>query len=177
MVRETTLLDYILLGLLQVQPRSGYALRQILQQTAMGNFSGSPGAVYPALKRLQANRMIRVTKTGVRGATNHLSPQGKRVLLGWLRQPVTVSDVRKSMHLLLLRFSFMQDLPHEEIVHYLTAIESAVVEYIKELRSYLARSQASLTTVGAMAVQNGIDGYATHQRWAHRCITLLSEAR
>ena len=38
---------------------SGYDLRKIFTTTAMGSFSDSPGAIYPALARLEANGLVR----------------------------------------------------------------------------------------------------------------------
>jgi hypothetical protein len=43
-------LGYALLGLL-MKPSSGYDLRKIFSSTSMKTYSGSPGAIYPALRR------------------------------------------------------------------------------------------------------------------------------
>ena len=32
---------------------SGYDLRKVFEETALGNYSSSPGAIYPALSRLE----------------------------------------------------------------------------------------------------------------------------
>ncbi len=50
---KPTLLDYAILGLIQNQPLSGYAIRKLFEETALGNYSSSPGTIYPALSRLQ----------------------------------------------------------------------------------------------------------------------------
>ena len=52
--RTPTALEYALLGLLHQQPQSGYDLRKVFETTALGNYSGSPGAIYPALRRLES---------------------------------------------------------------------------------------------------------------------------
>jgi len=49
---QITVLGYALLGLLQQKAQSGYELRKVFAETAMGNYSSSPGAIYPALERL-----------------------------------------------------------------------------------------------------------------------------
>src|SRR5258706_16050529 len=54
-----SLLEHALLGLLQQQPRSGYDLRKVFATTPMGTFSDSPGAIYPALHRLERRGLIR----------------------------------------------------------------------------------------------------------------------
>jgi len=57
MTRSTTL-DYIILGLVQKEPLTGYRIRKVFEDTALGNFGGSPGAIYPALKRLAKYKLI-----------------------------------------------------------------------------------------------------------------------
>ena len=53
MSARVSLLGYALLGLLHQKPSSGYALRRVFATTPMGTFSDSPGAIYPALGRLE----------------------------------------------------------------------------------------------------------------------------
>jgi len=48
-----TLLDYAILGLIQDHALSGYAIRKMFEETALGHYSSSPGTIYPALNRLQ----------------------------------------------------------------------------------------------------------------------------
>ena len=51
-------LELAILGLLWQQPRSGYDLLKLFTETAMGGYSSSPGAIYPALKRLARHGSI-----------------------------------------------------------------------------------------------------------------------
>ena len=46
-------LGYALLGLIHQQPLSGYDVKKIFASTPMAGFSDSPGAIYPALRRLE----------------------------------------------------------------------------------------------------------------------------
>ena len=41
-----TLLGYVLLGLLNQLPRSGYDVRLEMESTPMAHFSSSPGSIY-----------------------------------------------------------------------------------------------------------------------------------
>ena len=61
MHENDSLLGFALLGLLEERPRSGYDLRKVFAQTAMGTFSDSPGAIYPALGRLEKRGLVRGT--------------------------------------------------------------------------------------------------------------------
>ena len=59
-MKNDSLLGFALLGLIHQQPMSGYDLRKIFASTAMGSFSDSPGAIYPA-RRLEARGLVRGT--------------------------------------------------------------------------------------------------------------------
>ena len=48
-------LGYAILGLLKDRALSGYDVRQEFTSSPMGHYSDSPGAIYPALKRLPQN--------------------------------------------------------------------------------------------------------------------------
>jgi DNA-binding PadR family transcriptional regulator len=56
--RTPTALEYALLGLVQQHPQSGYDLRKVFETTALGSYSGSPGAIYPALRRLERKGLV-----------------------------------------------------------------------------------------------------------------------
>ena len=109
-MQDTSLLGFALLGLIQQKPASGYDLRKIFASTAMGTFSDSPGAIYPALQRLEERGLIRsVVEDGSglrRRRLFHLALQGEAELKTWLRKPVTRDEVVRRNHELLLRFAF-----------------------------------------------------------------------
>ena len=56
--RDSTL-AFALLGLIWQEPRSGYDLRKFFSSTPMISFSDSPGAIYPALHRLEQRGLVR----------------------------------------------------------------------------------------------------------------------
>ena len=86
------LLGYALMGLIHQKPSSGYDLRKVFAETAMGNYSSSPGAIYPALERLETAGLIRGTVEEMGGMRRrklyHLSPSGLTALKGWLPDAV-----------------------------------------------------------------------------------------
>ena len=57
--KEPTPLEFALLGLMHPEPMSGYDLRKIFMTTALGNYSSSPGAIYPALRRLEKAGLVK----------------------------------------------------------------------------------------------------------------------
>ena len=56
---RTTTVDFIILGLLQEQTLTGYGIRMIFENTAIGSYSSSPGTVYPAINKLKKMGFIK----------------------------------------------------------------------------------------------------------------------
>jgi len=169
------LLGYALLGLLTGKPSSGYDLRKFFASTAMGTFSDSPGAIYPALERLAASGLIRgeIEQRGGLRKRKVFRPtaSGTRALKNWLRQPVTRGNVVRGMPELMLRFSFMDwVLGPEASVKLLGGLESELNIYIPELKQYLVANKAEMPLSGALALESGIRGYEAQLEWAKRAI-------
>ena len=80
-----------MLGLLWKRgPCTAYAVRRGLARSPSSHWSGSAGAVYPLLERLEARGLVRSRRadTGDReGWSCALTPAGKRAFLAWLGPP------------------------------------------------------------------------------------------
>ena len=91
MNQSTSRLGYALLGLLQQKPASGYDLRKIFSASSMKTYSDSPGAIYPALRRLEQQGLIRgqIEKSSGqrRRETFRPTPLGLRQLKEWIALP------------------------------------------------------------------------------------------
>ena len=53
------ILATVVLGLVHGGTDTGYALVKLFETTPMGHYSASPGAIYPALKRLEARGLLK----------------------------------------------------------------------------------------------------------------------
>lgn len=133
-----TNLEFALLGLLHQQPHSGYDLRKIFATTAMGHYSSSPGAIYPALKRLETRGLI----DGEIDDARELRPrkvfapssEGKAVFREWLKEGVGNADVARQLEVLMLRLAF----------HYILDDLKASRAYIADLLTHLVCNLESL---------------------------------
>ncbi|MEO1443748.1 MAG: PadR family transcriptional regulator, partial [Chloroflexota bacterium] len=56
--RELTTLEYIVLGLISIEPQTGYSIVNYFDEDSYNSWSASPGSVYPMLKRLEKQGMI-----------------------------------------------------------------------------------------------------------------------
>jgi len=163
-------LGYALLGLIQQKPSSGYDLRKIFAETAMGNYSSSPGAIYPALERLEGGGLIHgtVEETGGmrRRRLYRLSPKGLAALKGWLERPIQPGDVQRGAGDLMLRFSFMERvLGANACIEFLENFRSALSGYLLELKAFLAGNGASMPLSSRLAFESGISGYLGLHEW------------
>jgi DNA-binding PadR family transcriptional regulator len=182
-VTDPSLLGFALLGLLKCrQPCSGYDLRMIFARTPMGTFSDSPGAIYPALRRLEAAGLIRGTVdarfVGRPRKLYRLSAKGETALRKWLTQPVTQRDVIRGMADLSLRFSFMeQALDRDACVAFLESLVGELERYLPTLHEHLRSRGESMSTSGSLALQAGIMGYESQLAWARMALEHMTRGR
>ncbi len=168
-------LELVLLGLISQAPSSGYDLRKVFTTTPMGHFSSSPGAIYPALKRLEKNGLIEGTVKGrdtLRPRRVYtLTEEGKEALKQRFSQPITRDDIVWHLDDLMLRFAFMGDiLGREKALSFLKEFLQQIESYIPDLREHLENARKSESPYGAFAVEHGIELYKTHARWAKHVV-------
>lgn len=175
-----TNLGYALLGLLHQEPRSGYDLRKIFETTPMGHYSGSPGAIYPALRRLEKQGLIE----GQVDRTRSLRPRevfqptkaGTEEFHRWLAQGLEREDVIWRPEELTLRFAFHSFLKSNSASRaFLTSFAAEVDGYIKELRQQLEMLPIAAPIHGKLALESGIEQYLAHRRWARKALVHFQE--
>jgi DNA-binding PadR family transcriptional regulator len=180
---DPSLLGFALLGLLKCrQPCSGYDLRMIFGRTPMGTFSDSPGAIYPALRRLEASRLIRGTVdarfAGRPRTLYRLSANGDAVLRKWLTRPVTQGDVIRGMADLSLRFSFMEEaLGRDACAAFLESLANELKRYLPTLHEHLRSRGGSMSMSGRLALQAGVMGYESQLAWARMALEHMTRGR
>jgi len=167
---DIPLLGYALLGLINLNPSSGYDLRKIFAETAMGNYSSSPGAIYPALERLEKQKLIRGAVEDSAGLRRkrlyRLTAGGTAALKGWLSKPVEQSGVMRGANELMLRFSFMEYvLGPPAVVAFLGEFRAALKAYVSYLESYARANASQMPLSGRLALESGIRGYRGMYEW------------
>jgi DNA-binding PadR family transcriptional regulator len=176
---DPTTLEFALLGLLSTGPRSGYDLMQVFATTALGNYSSSPGAIYPALARLEKRALVE----GVVDDTQVLRPkkvfrptaEGSKALRRWLRAPITRNDVQRKLDELLLKFAFHSLLDARASRDFLQRLAAGIDEYLAELMAQRKFFSDDEPPHGRMAFEFGIEQYRACARWARRCLQSFEE--
>jgi DNA-binding PadR family transcriptional regulator len=175
---DLSTLSLAILGLISQRPLTGYDLRKVFATTPMGHFSSSPGAIYPALRRIEEAGWIRSVSSG--GQTRRqrvvyeITARGRNVLRERLSQPVTEEDVTWHMDDLMMRFAFMDGVVGREMaVRFLREFAARIDAHVADLRRYFEGARSILPACGRLAMENGIQGYEMNAQWARRAIREL----
>ncbi len=162
MAATVTPLGYALMGLIRDEARSGYALRKVFETTPMGNYSSSPGSIYPALKALERTGLVEARDATSRGkGLYHLTVQGRAAFADWLRAPV--EDLGEAM----LRFAFLHDAETSVTLAFLDAFEATARQGVAGLEAFLDSEDGRAMPLQArLAVEHGRRGQMASVDWA-----------
>ena len=181
MSARVSLLGYALLGLLHQRPSSGYALRKVFATTPMGTFSDSPGAIYPALGRLEREGLVRgrvESSAGLRQKqTFRLTAQGLAALQEWLERPLTRADVVRGMDDVMLRLAFMDEVMGPAAsIRLLQSLARELADYLPTLHAYLNAHRREMPLSGRLALESGIRAYEDQSRWVRDALEAYGAA-
>ena len=115
---------YVILGMVRREPRSGYEIKALVDQTTRFFWAASYGQIYPELKRLSEAGLVvgSDAPTGGRRRTVYeITADGEEELKAWLRQPPETFEMREEG---LLKLFFADALPREEAVQILRAMRA-----------------------------------------------------
>ncbi len=178
--RPLSALSLALLGLISMAPQSGYDLKKVFETTPLGHFSGSPGAIYPALERLEKDGLV----AGTLERTRTLRPRkcyaltevGRARLLDTILRPITREDVVWCLDELALRFSFLGHLvPKERSITFLQSYQVHVEAYAQELALQIRGIPDTGVPHGRLALELGREHYLAAARWARRARLALGD--
>ena len=168
-----------ILGLVAMHPQSGYDLRKVFETTPMGNFSSSPGAIYPALKALEKKGWIR----GEPENTGSLRPrlvyaitkEGDAILSAELKKPVTRDELIWRFDLVMLRFAFIERVGYPEALRFLGEYRTESEGYVSHLEELGDQLSEHLSPCGRLALEHGIQNSRGNARWAKKAIDELAK--
>jgi DNA-binding PadR family transcriptional regulator len=178
--RPPTSLEYALLGLLHQQPQSGYDLRKVFATTALGNYSSSPGAIYPALKRLERRGLVdgTVDDATLLRPRKVYSPTstGRKAFRAWLGAEISSDDVARRFDELMLRFAFHWVLDDAGATRtFLRDLRRYLELYVDELESQRRAFPAETPKQPRLALEAGIEQFRAAARWARDALTSFEE--
>jgi hypothetical protein len=146
------------------------------------SYSDSPGAIYPALRRLKEQGLAKdhVRKGGgLRDRRVYrLTPAGLAVLRQWLSQPVTRLEIVRDVDLLLMRFSLMDAaVGPGGSLRLLREAEPQLAEQAAGLKTYLREKGPAMPLSGRLALDFGVRSYDTLLQWTRDAIAAYAKSQ
>jgi len=161
---------------------SGYDLRKVFASTAMGSFSDSPGAIYPALGRLEKRGLVKGTVEESSSLRKRrvfkVTAKGATALKAWLKRPVTQDDVMRRIGELMLRFAFMDDaLGAEQTTEFLREYAERLSEYMPSLKEFHKAQASTMPMSARLAFESGIEEYEVRLKWARSSLAVYERGK
>ena len=165
-MRKLSHLAYIALGVIaRSGPCTAYAVMKEFRQSRSSYFSGSAGAIYPLVKRLEAAKLIKAEKSRMGSRTKKrysLTEKGYARLRQWLSAPLPAEEISFNVDLLRTRVFFFDQLKPSERR-----------EFIVDAREKL-RAQIEVHTNAANELRQAKNEFGV---MAVRSVMLIDQAR
>ena len=126
---------YVILGFVRNEPRSGYEIKALVDNSTRFFWAASYGQIYPELKRLSEAGLITGSDspTGGRKRTIYeITADGEEELRAWLRQAPETFEMRDEG---LLKLFFANALTREEAVEILRSMRAKRLAVYQQLKA------------------------------------------
>jgi DNA-binding PadR family transcriptional regulator len=145
MARRLSELEAAVLGLVWSDgPCTAYAVRRTVQNSLSTQWSGSAGAVYPVVARLEQRGLIhsRDQATGQRRSQAlEITTRGSRVLADWLRPPIDPDSLGIPPDPLRVRLRFLELLSPADRTTFLNEAIAAVETTVDRVQRDVRRAR------------------------------------
>jgi PadR family transcriptional regulator AphA len=156
---------------------SGYALRRHFRTTPAQVYEPSGGALYPALRRLEARGLLRAeaATSGRRSRRVYTAtPAGREATLRWVHEPVDPATVGRDLGLHLMRFVLMERLaPPADVQAFLTSLADALAAFVTSVERYVERT-ALPGSHPRLALEHGLAVHRASLAWARSAAASLA---
>jgi len=128
---------YVILGFVRNEPRSGYEIKAVVDNSTRFFWAASYGQIYPELKRLSEAGLVTgadVPTGGRKRTVYEITADGEEELRAWLRQEPETFEMRDEG---LLKLFFADALPREEALEILRSMRArrlAVNQQLQDLK-------------------------------------------
>ncbi len=166
---KSTPSSYLVLGMLRLGARSGYAIKKATDISMRFFWPTSLAQVYPELSRLEKDGLVtrHDDSHGARErAAYEVTEDGEAALLEWLRSPSEAPSRFRDEG--VLRLYFADALPPDEQLQLVRRLRSRIADSEAELQEILPLAQI-LTEAGTrfpgIVARFGADAFAFVQEW------------
>ena len=158
---------YVILGMLNGSPKSGYEIKSVVDNTTRFFWAASYGQIYPELRRLADAGLVGGTaapRDGRKRTVYKLTAAGRRELRAWLREPPQTYEMRDEG---LLKLFFAAALPPEDAVNTLDAMRERSSQTLERLREIEPKAIAA-GGYPLLVLRGGIELNEWYSGWCER---------
>jgi PadR family transcriptional regulator, regulatory protein AphA len=158
---------YVVLGMLGLGARTGYDIKGIVDKSTRFFWAASYGQIYPDLRRLEKEGLVRGTLSptgGRKRKTYELTAEGRRVLFDWAAAPPRMPELRDEN---LLKLFFADLLPREQAIEQLRMRRRGHEEFLRVLRTIEEEARDDPTFV-RLVLQYGIEYAEWNIEWCRK---------
>jgi DNA-binding PadR family transcriptional regulator len=148
-------------------PCSAYAIRRQLQDSPSTQWSGSAGAIYPLMQRLERQGLLAAAAggTGQRRSLEYaITGAGLAMLRAWIGPPLPPEAVTVAHDPLRSRLRFLDLLPAEERRAWVAAAISSLEEVLARVRHWEDANQPG-EPLGGIVTRSGELDVEARRRW------------
>jgi len=167
---------YVILGFVRGEPRSGYEIKALVDNSTRFFWAASYGQIYPELKRLSEAGLIagKDVPTGGRKRTVYeITADGEEELRAWLRQPPHTFEMRDEG---LLKLFFADALPREEALEILRAMKAQRLAMNERLRAIEEMKGEIEDPFPMIVLRGGLEFTEWFAQWCERMEAQLLDA-
>ncbi len=173
-------LEHVVLGIIQLEgPCTPYAVRQTFAKSPSSHWSGSAGAIYPVVERLEASGLLAssAARTGRRASRLYeLTPAGRRTLKAWLRPPLPEPAALMDIDPLRVRVRFLSVLTAKQRTAFLAEAEAGLQEQIVRVTARCAEDKTHGDLFAYLISRGALRTLRARVLWLREVRATLDEA-
>jgi PadR family transcriptional regulator AphA len=161
---------YVVLGMLRHEPRTGYEIKRVVDNSARFFWAASYGQIYPELRKLEQLGLVegRSEPRGGRKRTVYtLTEAGRDELRRWLAADVEVLEFRDE-GLLKLFFAFVEPDRALEIIEAKQRLHERKIAELREVEQRAMASGAGADPFPYMVLRYGLESSQWMVEWCRR---------
>jgi DNA-binding PadR family transcriptional regulator len=168
-------IKHVILGFLLEEPMSGYDLKGKIENSVSYFFDASFGAIYPALKRLEKEKLIYKQIIQQDGKPNKnlfaITEQGREEFLRYIESPLHPTLIRSD---LLIRIFFGRHTSREKLIEWLLVEKQRASRQAEHLKS-LNEKYPEMDRYRKITLLYGIDEAQFTLEWINKELASLEK--
>ena len=165
----------VILGMLAVEPKSGYDIKAMVDRSTRFFWAASYGQIYPELKRLAEQGMIEPdaeSEGGRRRTTHRITDAGREAFAAWIRDPELTHELRDEG---LLKLFFAGLLDREDAIAVIEAARARYAEKHAQLQEIEVPAKAAERFGPVAVLRYGLGMTEFAMNWCDETLKELKE--